>query len=271
MRPRRSTFAADYISDAVEQYAACTEVFKSGAPFDYEELKWSHDVLSQYFAVVSGPHIIERTRKRFASIPPPSQPTSGYVPYLRNIDTPSPVDIVQLEALAYRRRSVRWFLPAPVEKEKIDRALRVAGLSPSACNRQPYFFRIYDKRELIQEILRLPGGVGGYASNVPNLAVIVGQLRNFAHERDRHLIYIDSSLAAMSFLFALEAQEIASCCINWPDIAERERQMSSILGLSPDERPIMLIALGYPDPAGMVPHSVKKVLDSIRSYNQMRT
>jgi nitroreductase len=97
--------------------------------------------------------------------------------------------------------------------------------------------------------------------------VIVGKQRNFFSERDRHLIYIDSSLAAMSFLFALEVQGISSCCVNWPDIAENETAMSDLLELAPDERPIMLVALGYPDPEGMVANSTKKALPQLRRYN----
>ncbi|HPC27687.1 MAG TPA: nitroreductase family protein, partial [Candidatus Methanomethylicus sp.] len=38
------------------------------------------------------------------------------------------------------RRSVRSYLPDPVPKEKLDRILESARLSPSAMNRQPWHF-----------------------------------------------------------------------------------------------------------------------------------
>ena len=69
------------------------------------------------------------------------------------------------------------------------------------------------------------------------------------------------------FVFALEAQGLGSCCLNWPDLERQERRMDTLLRLEPDERVIMLVALGYPDPEGLVAYSQKKPLDELRSYN----
>ena len=116
------------------------------------------------------------------------------------------------------------------------------------------------------EIGSIPMGTVGFSQNFPALAVLVGQLDAFAHDRDRHLIYIDASLAAMAFQFALEVQGVSSCCINWPDIEEREKRMEARLGLARHERPILSISIGYADPEGRVPYSQKKSLDEIRTY-----
>ena len=116
------------------------------------------------------------------------------------------------------------------------------------------------------EIGSIPMGTVGFSQNFSALAVLIGQLDAFAHDRDRHLIYIDSSLAAMAFQFALEVQGVSSCCINWPDIKEREKRMEARLGLARHERPIMSISIGYADPEGRVPYSQKKSLDEIRTY-----
>ena len=120
---------------------------------------------------------------------------------------------------------------------------------------------------MVKKVSEIPMGTKGYAHNIPVIAVIVGRQRAYFSERDRHLIYIDGSLAAMAFMFALETQGIASCPINWPDIEERERKMAKLLGLAPDERPIMLVAIGYPDPEGAVAYSQKKPLEEARFYN----
>ena len=71
----------------------------------------------------------------------------------------------------------------------------------------------------------------------------------------------------MAFLLALEAQGLSSCCLNWPDLEPKERRMAKLLGLAADERVIMLIALGYPDPQGLVAYSQKRPLAELRSYN----
>ncbi len=99
--------------------------------------------------------------------------------------------------------------------------------------------------------------------------MIVGDLRAYFSERDRHVIYIDGGLAAMALQFALEVQGVSSCCINWPDVEFQERNMDQALGLAPNQRPIMCMSIGFADPTGSVPYSQKKSLDEIRSYNKI--
>jgi hypothetical protein len=43
--------------------------------------------------------------------------------------------------------------------------------------------------------------------------------------------------------------------------------MAELLNLDPDERPVMLVAIGYPDPDGLVANSTKKSLSQLRTYN----
>jgi nitroreductase len=53
---------------------------------------------------------------------------------------PSDLDI--FEAIAARRRSVRAFLPQPVDRAFIERAVVAAGTAPSSCNTQPWKLHI---------------------------------------------------------------------------------------------------------------------------------
>jgi nitroreductase len=93
--------------------------------------------------------------------------------------------------------------------------------------------------------------------------VVVGHLDAYFAERDRHLIYIDSSLAVTPFMMACETLGLGTCAINWPDMEDRERAMAERIGLSQWERPIMLLAIGYADPKMVVPKSVKKPVSEI--------
>jgi nitroreductase len=140
-------------------------------------------------------------------------------------------------------------------------------MSPSACNRQPFEFRVFDDPELVEKVAKLPAGTKGFAHNFPVIIVLVGELRNYYGERDRHLIYIDASLAAMSFVYAAETLGLSTCCINWPDIEEYEQEADEVLGLEPDQRPVMFIAVGYPDSDGMVAYSQKKPNRQICRFN----
>jgi len=269
MKPRRNIFALDYISETVDCYERAIKSHSSN-PDNIGELRWAHDVLTVYFEVTGSHPIIDEARCKFNSLrklQPPCEDGVLYVPYKRNLSSPAPVNYEQLLELARRRRSVRWYLPKAVPRELIDKAIEVASLSPSACNRQPFVFRVFADPEMVQKVASIPGGTSGYQQNIPVIIVVVGRLRAFANERDRHLIYIDGSLAAMSLMFALETLGLSSCGINWPDLKTKEKQMASLIGLEPDERVIMLISVGYPDPEGLVAFSQKKELDLIRKYN----
>jgi nitroreductase len=268
MKPLRDVFAQNYIMETVTSYKAAVEQYLSdNQSLDYSELVWAHNVLAQFFAVTRPVGTIQKARALFEALPFTPEETDK-VPYHKVVrgETPS---YDQLLNLAMTRRSVRWFLQKPVPREEIDKALLVARQSPTACNRLPYEFRIFDEPSLVKQVSNTPFGTTGYADNIPVIAVLVGKLDSYFSARDRHAIYVDSALAAMSFTFALETQGISSCMINWPDFEPLEMKMQKLLGLSMSERPIMLIAIGYADPDGKVAYSQKKCLENIRSYNKV--
>jgi len=274
MKPRRQIFALDYISETVQVYKyRLANSHQFLRQIDDEELKWAEDVLETYFKVVDPNPVINEAHQEFllARQDKPVEQISTKVvkaPYKRDLEKPLSVSFDALLELAQRRRSVRWFLPKQVPRILIDKAITLAALSPSACNRQPFLFHIFDGEEdNIQRVASLALGTAGFNHNFPAIVVVIGQQRAYFSERDRHIIYIDGALASMSFIFALETFGLSSCCINWPDIEEQERKMTALLDLKPDERVVMLIAIGYPDPNEKVPYSAKKMLHSIRRYN----
>jgi len=269
-RPRRDVFARDYILETTRVFQS----FVSDAELRQASVElsvWARNVLSEYFELVQTEDTpIGEARRLFEkSLKVADISASQTVPYRRDL-TPLRISYDDLLALAWRRRSVRWYLSDPVPRAMIDKAVVVAGLSPSACNRQPFEFRFFDDPELCRKVASLPAGTGGFHHQFPCVAAIIGDLSAFPFERDRHLIYIDASLAAMAFQFALEVQGIASCSINWPEDSYRDMQMSNLLGLKPFQRTIMCMSLGWPDPDGMVPYSQKKGLDELRSYNRIK-
>ncbi|SEP86397.1 oligosaccharide flippase family protein [Arthrobacter sp. OV608] len=268
MVPRRETFGVDYIAETV----ALLRSAKDHQPkFISDEVQdWAREVLRRYFEAteLSTSAVIRQAQSTFYAIDWASDGSPESGPHAPYTDEP-PVDIETLTQLAVRRKSVRWFEPKPVPRELVDLAMNVAREAPSACNRQPFTFRIFDDPEMIRQVAAVPMGTAGYGHNLPGLAVIVGDLSAFSDERDRHLIYTDGCLAAMSFILGLEAQNVASVCINWPDILERDKRMGKLLGLNSHERVVMLIGFGFADSASLTPYSAKRDLDALRSYNTL--
>jgi len=267
MQPMRKVFAQNYIIETVESYKEAIKQHEADpTSLDQSELEWAHTVLADFFNATESVGNSKKAQVLFEPLSNFQPGENDKKPFERknNIGLPT---YEQLLNLSLYRRSVRWFEQKPVERECIDNALRVARQSPTACNRLPYVFKIFDDPALVKKVANIPFGTEGYADNIPVIVVLIGKLDSFFSARDRHAIYIDSSLAAMGFTYALEAQGLASCMINWPDFEPLEHKMQKMLDLEYSDRVIMLIAIGYPDKKAKVPYSQKKSLDTIRTYN----
>jgi len=261
MKDRREIFALDYIEETVTHYC---ELFKqqSSCESKSQELRWFGDVLWSYFNTCKGHQKIERCREAFKQcFSEPSSPILA--PFVRDVSNPLKCNMEALEELMERRRSVRWYTKERVSRDLIERAVRVASQAPSACNRQPFSFRVFDDAKEAEGIASLAGGSAGYAYQIPCLIAVIGHLDAYFSDRDRHIIYIDASLASMALIQAFECQGLGSCVINWPDVEDRERKMEKRLKLRKWERPIMLISVGVPDLNQVVPRSVKKSTKSL--------
>lgn len=265
MRPQRPIFALDYIQETLDALAAAS----SNVNHDQQELKWARDVLNCYFSSVDMDLLQPQIKQLFAAISEQygdCEQTTLSVPYTFSTRKQSQVTAEQLLALCVQRRSVRWFDDKSVPRSLLEQAVEIASLAPSACNRQPYQFMIADDKVLSQKLIDIPLGTKGFAHNVPCTLVVTADLGNYSSERDRHLIYIDSALASMQLMLALETLGLSSCPINWPDIEPREKAMASLLGLADTIRPVMLIAVGYGKAEGSIPFSHKKSAKQLISY-----
>jgi nitroreductase len=264
MRPLRETFALGYIEETMDCFEKQWEenLIKNDG-----QLKWAYDVLRTYFVVTKNHSIINSEKERFNKITMNllESNKAELIPYYNK--PISNISYQEFFNLTKQRRSTRWFKNDKVPRDLIDKAILAAMQSPSACNRQPFEFRIIDDEKLLKEIVELPMGTAGYAHNIPVMIVVVGNLDAYFSERDRHLIYIDSSLANMALMLAFETLGLSSCPVNWPDIEVREQKMQTLLNLEKYQRPIMCLAVGYPDPEGKVASSKKKDIDKIRFYN----
>lgn len=267
MMPRRDVFARDYITETVEFYVrAVRQRQASPDSIESSEISWAHSVLAEYFRIcVPGDRSIDAARRIFIAqdfVPV----TAALIPHSKH--QLSGISYDEMSALSVQRRSVRWFEQRPVPRELVDKALLIARQAPTACNRLPYEFRVFDEPEMVRLVAGLPFGTSGYAHNIPTIIVVVGKLESYFSPRDRHAIYVDSSLAAMSLIFGLETLGLSSSIINWPDFEPLEAQMQKLLGLDISDRVVMLIAVGFAHGDGLVPYSQKKELDTFRSYNR---
>ncbi len=257
----KSIFAEDYILETV----AFLRADQKEKTFDKNTKNWGIAVLNLYFEICQHTEKIAEAYELFQKLELNNE-HSDWIPY-NSKDRPNlSIDYNDIHQLAVRRRSVRHYLDRRVEPSLIQEAIKIATLSPSACNRQSFKFLFFNQRNLVEQISQIPGGVSGY--KIPSVVIVVGQYRGYFDSRDIHAPIIDSSLASMAFIFALETLGLSSVCINWPNLPDREEKIRQLIHLDKDEFIVMLIGIGYPEPNGKIPYSAKKELDKLLEVNQ---
>jgi len=258
MQPRRAVFAEGYIIETIDFFQICLEA----ECLSEQEVNWARSVISEYFLVVKTTDINDQAKSAYRKLMDASSlATEGHykcAPYTYSSRDQAKITFQGFRKLCESRCSVRWFEDKLVPKDLIDAAIDVAAMAPSACNRQPFKFYVFDSPERAREIGSIPMGTVGFSQNFQTIIVVVGDLSAYPFEKDRHLIYIDTGLAVMQLQLALETQGLGSCTINWPDIERHERRMAKELDLHGYQRPVLLLAVGYPKKDCLVPYSAKK-------------
>jgi len=182
------------------------------------------------------------------------------------------------------RRSIRAFSPEPVAREVIENALRVAGSAPSGANQQPWTFVAitdketkqhirdaaeYEERLLYEErasdeYLRAIEPIGTNAvkphiTDAPVLIAVFEQAWRIEEgERRKHYYVRESVGIAVGFLVtALHLSGLATLT-HAPSPMGFLRE---ILGRPANERPFLLLPVGYPAHDAEVPDLRKKSLE----------
>jgi len=265
---RKDFFAQGYINQTIDALRATYDLL------NLANKSWCINVLDEYFNIISeGNNQIDKARVSYNSFKKNIKTikTNTSKPFnVKSLEDIS-VNVQQIQSLASRRHSTRSFTDKKIEREVLENAIKVGLQAPSACNRQPFEVIFTNEKEILEKAVNLPMGVTTFKDQIKNLAIVVGDLSYYFDERDRHLIYIDASLFAMSFLFGLESQGVSSCVINWPDIEKREKELYNLFNLPKHKRCIFFIALGYADTIGMIPYSEKKDVNDVLRYNEKHT
>jgi nitroreductase len=167
------------------------------------------------------------------------------------------------EELVQARRSVRTYDDRPVPEELLNRAIELAQESPSACNRQPCRVYRLATPEVRKAALSLQNGNRGFGHLASEVLVIVAEQSAYFDATERNQPYIDGGLFSMTLCYALTAQGVGSCCLNWCVEPEANSMAHKLLGIPDSERIIMMMAVGYPAADCKVPRSPRKRFQDI--------
>ena len=186
------------------------------------------------------------------------------------------------------RRSVRAFSPEPIPEEVLDLAIATAGTAPSGAHRQPWRFvvvtdpalkrqireaaeaeeRAFYEHRATDEWLEALAPLGTDA-NKPFLEVAPALIVVFREDSGvgprGELIknyYVQESVGlAVGLLLASLHQAGLATLTHTPSPMAF---LAQLLGRPANERPFVLIPVGYPAPDAQVPALTRKPLDQIR-------
>ena len=150
-------------SETVEAYVSCLRQLDDGDEDVRTSMEWAKNILTAYFDRVADHPIVAEAKQKFETACSDDRVdmTVAKIPYERELPPNLPT-IDQFEDLARFRRSVRWFADRSVPRAVIDRAMKIAMESPSACNRQPFRYEVFDTHELVQKVGAVPKGTPGW-------------------------------------------------------------------------------------------------------------
>lgn len=146
--------------------------------------------------------------------------------------------------LAEGRFAVRTYSKKPVNKKDIEEAIAIATKTPTVCNRQSIHVHAIYKKEIIEKVLEVQGGIA-YYDTPPVLLLITADDNGYVGANERNQGFIDGGLFAMSVLYALEYKKLAACPLHAMFTEIPEMTIRGMLGLPDSEKLITFISVGH--------------------------
>lgn len=171
---------------------------------------------------------------------------------------------MEVLAAVKERRSIREFDPQhEVSPAQLETLLEAARWAPSAGNAQPWRFVVVRTPELRQGLVRAAWGQQ-FLAQAPVVIVVCADLeraRQAYGQRGETLYCLqDTAAAIQNLLLAATQLGLGACWVG----AFQEGEVSRLLDLAPDLRPVALIPVGYP--AHSPPPRPRRPLSEIVEY-----
>ncbi len=140
-----------------------------------------------------------------------------------------------------KRKSIRAYNGDPIDKESLKRIGEAVNLAPSACNIQPWSFRIITNSEIRKSICSVYKNA--WLAQAPAIVVALGN-KDAAWKRleGGSIIDVDIGIAMEHLVLAATAEGLGTCWICAYDV----KRMNSVLGILPPWEVLAISPLGKP-------------------------
>ncbi|HCE42387.1 MAG TPA: nitroreductase [Lentisphaeria bacterium] len=140
-----------------------------------------------------------------------------------------------------KRRSIRAYKGDPIDMEALARIGEAVNLAPSACNIQPWCFRIILNSDIRKSICSCYNNE--WIKQAPAIVVALGN-REAAWKRleGGSIIDVDIGIAMEHLVLAATAEGLGTCWVCAYDV----KRMNSVLGILPPWEVLAISPLGKP-------------------------
>jgi iodotyrosine deiodinase len=218
---------------------------------------------------------------------------SGLVPLSSYVELPA--DEVRERASAFlseaqRRRTVRDFSDRPVPRDIIEMCILAAGTAPNGAHRQPWHFVAVSNPE-VKRAIRIaaeeeerafyggrapeewlealaPLGTGEakpFLESAPYLIVVFGESYAVAKDGEKSKNYYVTESVGIATGMLITAIHRAGL-VSLTHTPSPMVFLNEILGRPQNERPFLILVVGFPSPDAKVPQLRRKALEEIATF-----
>ena len=189
-----------------------------------------------------------------------------------------------------RRRTVRHFSDQPVDRSIIENCLRAASTAPSGANQQPWSFIVVSDQAVKRQIreaaekiekefyskeatkkwvnaLEHLGTIPSkpFLETAPYLIAIFSQLYGYSAsgEKTKHY-YVSESVGIATGMLITGLHHAGLVSLTYTPV--NMRFLNKILARQSNEKPFMILVVGYPSENALVPAIQKKSLENIAEF-----
>ena len=167
------------------------------------------------------------------------------------------------ESLLYSRHSQRYFSNMPVSLEKLNKALKMAQRTPSACNRQGWKTYVYKDSKSV-ELIKWQGGSRGFEEEIKCAILVTANLKAFL-SYEVHQAYVDGGLYAMNLINSLHSLGLGTIPLSTA-FEYNKLKLLRQFEVPENEVPILIIGIGEMQDQFSVAVSKRKDIKYTNNY-----
>ena len=157
-----------------------------------------------------------------------------------------------LEAI-FTRRSIRRYSDERIDDVIVDKILHAAMYAPSAVNKQPWHFIVFEDKTTKDAIMKFHQNAGMLKE--AQKCILVCYDEKLQHDEGYGII--DCSAATQNILLAAHARGLGSCWIGLQPRQKRVEAVHQLFRLPAHIIPFALVSLGYPAETKSTPERFK--------------